>query len=229
LSRRTEAPLCSLGSLCGKLWASSRRNACGHLHHAAWGGGKALGSLCLNQTVGLLTDAGNLTLELLTACLASLCSEGTLTLCFALVRVRCSLQGGKVCTDVGDLAGQAIYAATDLLTKLGLPGHQTCLPCEKGARIALCRRADRLFQVRYASLHAANLSANACDLRAYAFNLRTYAFNLRTNVAHFRHQAALTGKQISLPRARRADCCTETCDTFLHRADIRGQASHVTL
>ena len=87
MSRRTKALLCGLGSLCGKLWASSRRNACGHLHHTAWGGGKALGSLCLGYAVGLLTDAGNLTLELLAACLASLCSEGALTLCFALIRI----------------------------------------------------------------------------------------------------------------------------------------------
>jgi hypothetical protein len=134
-----------LGSLCGKLWTSSRRNACGHLHHAPWGGSKTLGSLCLSYAVGLLTDAGNLTLELLTACLASLCSEGTLTLCFALVRVRCSLQGGKVCTDVGDLAGQAIYAATDFLTKPVLPAQQGLLPCKKCARVTLCRCADRLF------------------------------------------------------------------------------------
>ena len=72
MSRRTEALLCGLGSLCGKLWTSSRRNACSHLHHATWGGGKALGSLCLGQTVGLLTNAGNLTLQLLTTCPASL-------------------------------------------------------------------------------------------------------------------------------------------------------------
>tara|TARA_A100001515_G_scaffold41859_1_gene33012 strand:+ start:36 stop:548 length:513 start_codon:yes stop_codon:yes gene_type:complete len=145
LSRRTEALLRGLGSLCGKLWASRRRNARGHLHHAAWGGRKALGSLCLGYAVGLLTDAGNLTLDLLTACLASLCSETTLALCFALVRIRCTLQGGKVCADVGNLAGQAVDASTDLLTKPVLPAQQGLLSCEKGARIALCRCADRLF------------------------------------------------------------------------------------
>tara|TARA_Y100000114_G_scaffold129070_1_gene126342 strand:+ start:123 stop:290 length:168 start_codon:yes stop_codon:yes gene_type:complete len=55
------------------------------------------------------------------------------------------LQGGKVCTDVRNLASQAVYAATDLLTEAGLFAHQGPLPCEKGARVTFLRRADCLF------------------------------------------------------------------------------------
>jgi hypothetical protein len=60
-------------------------------------------------------------------------------------------------------------------------------------------------------------------------DLSADAFNLRTNVAHFRHQASLSSEQISLLSDWLANRCTETCNTFLHRADIPGQVSHISL